>query len=143
MDCSPFRGGNNRKIHLYENDHSKRCPKCKETKDFSEFYKADMHGRKKKHLSPYCKPCMGLAAVETRRKLKEQAIAYLGGICKGCNYSGCQAAFDFHHKDPSKKDFMIVEYRGTNLDKIKPELDKCILLCARCHRELHAGFRHI
>mgnify|MGYP005855513707 CR=1 FL=1 len=47
-------------------------------------------------------------------------------------------ALDFHHLDPQKKDFnlgiAIIQWKW---EKVKPELDKCILLCANCHRELH------
>lgn len=55
-----------------------------------------------------------------------------------CGYSKCIAALDFHHTDPSKKDFGISSGGYTrSFEKIKDELDKCILVCANCHRELH------
>lgn len=47
-------------------------------------------------------------------------------------------AFDFHHPDPLEKDFTISE-KMTSWKRIKPELDKCVLLCCRCHREVHDG----
>ena len=75
-----------------------------------------------------------------RRALRERAVAYLGGKCQNgnCGYAGSPAAFDFHHPDPREKDFAISD-RMSSWAKIKPELDKCFLLCARCHREVHDG----
>ena len=74
-----------------------------------------------------------------RRNLKKKAVAYLGGVCVRCGYSKCVAAFDFHHKDPTQKDFAIA-HKGfcRSFEKLKRELDKCELLCANCHREEHA-----
>ena len=46
-------------------------------------------------------------------------------------------AYDFHHLDPAEKDFSISD--GTSWKWIEPELRKCELLCARCHREVHDG----
>ena len=40
---------------------------------------------------------------------------------------------------PSQKDFTIADLKNSNFERIKPELDKCILLCNRCHAEVHAG----
>lgn len=54
-----------------------------------------------------------------------------------CDYSRCLSALEFHHLDPTKKDFIIS--RCFSLKKAKLELDKCILLCSNCHREVHAG----
>jgi len=73
-----------------------------------------------------------------RRALQERAIAYKGGRCEVCGYQGCAAAFDFHHVDPTTKDFNISQ-RMTSFDAVRKELDKCVLLCSRCHREVHAG----
>ena len=72
-------------------------------------------------------------------KLKEQAIAYLGGKCERCGYNRCNAALDFHHKDPSQKDFGIAAKGHTrSWDAIKKELDKCELVCSNCHREINS-----
>lgn len=46
----------------------------------------------------------------------------------------------FHHLDPNQKDFGIGSKGYTrSFDKVKKELDKCICVCANCHREIHAG----
>lgn len=76
--------------------------------------------------------------VKTRRqKLKEIAVKYKGGKCERCGYDKCIWAFDFHHKKPNKKDFSISTYYYLAWDKIKKELDKCIMICSNCHREIH------
>ena len=77
-----------------------------------------------------------------RHNIKEKAILYKGGKCEICGYDKCKEALDFHHKDPSQKDPNIkgaLTRKSINLEKLKPELDKCILVCCRCHREIHAN----
>ncbi len=79
-------------------------------------------------------------AVSARRKeLKRMAVELLGGKCVACGYSKCIAALEFHHKDPSQKDFAISDNGNTAAwEKVKIEVLKCDLLCANCHREIHA-----
>jgi endogenous inhibitor of DNA gyrase (YacG/DUF329 family) len=74
---------------------------------------------------------------EERRKLKLKAIEYKGGCCEKCGYKKCPASLVFHHTDPSKKDYGISSSSSRKWVKIKSELDKCALLCANCHNELH------
>jgi len=74
-----------------------------------------------------------------RRDLKVKSIEYKGGKCEKCGYDKCVDALEFHHLDSSQKDFGISASGITrSFEKMKIELDKCILLCANCHRELHA-----
>ncbi|MBR5939451.1 hypothetical protein IKZ77_02785 [Candidatus Saccharibacteria bacterium] len=46
---------------------------------------------------------------------------------------------DFHHKDPATKEATIARMTSNKytLDKLEKELEKCIVLCANCHREFH------
>mgnify|MGYP003431129005 FL=1 len=47
---------------------------------------------------------------------------------------------EFHHLDPEQKDFGIAAKGYTrSWEKVKEELDKCIMVCANCHREIHDG----
>ena len=84
-----------------------------------------------------------IAAVTKRRqRLKEMAIEYKGRKCIFCGYSKCVDALDFHHLHESTKSFGIAKDGLTrSWEKIKKELDKCILICSNCHREIHAGLR--
>ena len=85
-----------------------------------------------------CRQC-AVDAVDKRRKaIKLRAIEYLGGKCLECGYSKCPAALEFHHRDPTQKDFGIGSGSALGWGKIQTELDKCDLLCANCHREEHA-----
>lgn len=87
-----------------------------------------------------CTKCMSEAVIRSRRKLKRMAVEYLGGCCQLCGYKKALSALEFHHKDPSHKDFGIAASGSTrSFEKMKVELDKCILVCANCHREIHAG----
>ena len=68
-------------------------------------------------------------AVRKRRKLiREKALDYKGNKCESCGYSRCIEALEFHHVDPSKKDFSISSKGYTrSWEKVKQELDKCKL----------------
>lgn len=70
-------------------------------------------------------------------KLKLDAIAYKGGKCKKCGYDKCPAAMVFHHRDPKEKEFEWAKLRKRSWEIIKKELDKCDLMCCRCHTEEH------
>lgn len=79
------------------------------------------------------------AVTARRKKLKKMAIEYKGGKCIFCGYDKCNDALDFHHLDSKEKEFgLSVRGLTRSWEKIKEELDKCILVCANCHRELHA-----
>ena len=73
--------------------------------------------------------------------LKQHLVNTFGGRCQLCGYDKCLSALDFHHRDPSKKDFNISRYRRKDIENyiFLRELEKCILICANCHREIHSG----
>jgi len=130
--CSPFGKHNTKNLNK---DYSiAYCKDCDESKPISDFYiKTD--GRP----YSYCKKCWSRRRIVYNRNNKKDAIVYLGGSCQVCGYNKCDAALELHHLDTTKKDFSISKHKGVGIDKIKPELDKCVLLCANCHRETHQG----
>jgi predicted HNH restriction endonuclease len=73
-----------------------------------------------------------------RFRTKAASIKHLGGKCMECGWHGNQAAFQFHHKNSDKKDFIIGNVANKSWDVIKMELKKCILLCANCHAIVHS-----
>jgi len=75
-----------------------------------------------------------------RREVKATAIRERGGRCESCGFSAHQSALEFHHLDPSQKEFGF-SARGIVRSKarVAAELAKCVLLCANCHAERHAG----
>jgi hypothetical protein len=72
-----------------------------------------------------------------RLDLRRWVVDRLGGRCKICGYDKCLTALEAHHVDPSIKDFNISDV--TSVERIEVELEKCVLLCANCHREVHDG----
>jgi len=45
---------------------------------------------------------------------------------------------DFHHKDDTLKEFTISGWYNLSWEKLRKELDKCVILCSNCHREVTA-----
>lgn len=114
----------------------KLCKRCSIIKSVDNFYKR----RKGFDISTYCKPCTNIQTINRQRKFKEKCIKYKGSCCQMCNYKKYNGALEFHHLDPTKKDFSISSAKHTKFDnRIIIELDKCILLCSNCHKEVHAG----
>ena len=82
------------------------------------------------------------AVAKRRKKVRQMAIDYKGGSCKLCGYVKCLDALEFHHLDPLQKDFAISQYgHSRSWQRVQKELDKCVMLCANCHREVHAGMQ--
>ena len=116
----------------------KTCKRCGEEKPREEFYKL-----KGKQYDPewdcrdsHCKTCRKQYQADRLRERKREAVEYLGGKCQDCGLVSHACVYDFHHRDPSQKDFTL----GKNFKSfasIKDELDKCDLLCANCHRIRH------
>lgn len=72
--------------------------------------------------------------------MKKKLVGFKGGVCQICGYSRCLIALDFHHIDESTKEFELSQRDLTrNWEKIVEEAKKCLLVCANCHREVHAG----
>ncbi len=69
--------------------------------------------------------------------MKVKAVNHKGGKCIKCGYNNCVAAMIFHHRDPKTKDFDWSHLRKQSWKRIIEELDKCDLLCCRCHSEIH------
>lgn len=87
------------------------------------------------HAKTNCNSC----AVNSRRfSVKKRAVEYKGGNCERCGYSRCLSALQFHHIDPSKKDFSPGGNHSVAWSRMQLELDKCALLCSNCHIEVHA-----
>lgn len=106
------------------------CKYCGENK------KENFYGHRKNH----CIKCRSKINNNIKYIIKKEFVDYKGGKCSKCGYDKCLAVFDFHHIDPTKKDFnmsRISNIATSKKEKIKIELDKCELLCANCHRELH------
>ena len=80
------------------------------------------------------------AVSKRRRAIKALAIEYKGGKCQICGYKKYQGALDLHHINPNQKEFNISQKgHSRSWDRVRKEIDKCMLVCANCHREVEAG----
>ncbi len=131
--CSPFGLHNTAQLDKKEKI-TKVCSLCKEEKNKSKFYKKGKNG-----YGHYCKICAAKVDKKARAAKKQKIKNYAGAKCILCDYNKYLGALEFHHKDPTKKDFQISRMGNKKWEIIKKEIDKCILVCANCHREIHAG----
>ena len=75
--------------------------------------------------------------VEWRKREKIKLVEYKGGKCEKCDYDKCTDALEFHHLDPNEKDFTI-SGKSWSFERLKKEVEKCILVCSNCHKEIHS-----
>jgi transposase len=87
-----------------------------------------------------CKRCRAERVSQRRRTIKRKLVEEAGGKCLICGYDGCQQVLQFHHLDPSAKEFHLA-FKGVtrSLARSRAEARKCVLLCANCHGKVEAG----
>jgi transposase len=115
----------------------KVCPVCNQTKPVNEFYPR----RGRIGYAGYCKKCDNEYTQKRIVNTKIKMILYKGGHCVDCDLpleKSHYSVFDFHHTNHSEKDPNFKHIRSHNWERIKKEIDKCILLCSNCHRLRHA-----
>lgn len=127
LECSQFNKHNTKQIHKEHSKEELKCSLC------DRIYVYDLKN-KIGHTKTKCNNC---EVNERRFELKKKAVAYKGGKCEKCGYDKSLRAMSFHHKNPLRKDFNISGSHCYSWERIKQELDKCILLCANCHMEVH------
>ncbi len=104
--------------------------------------KCAWHCCDKEAVRKFCSiQCKNKFHVDLKRKnLKAKALDLFNNKCCVCNYNKCSDALEFHHIDPSGKDFGISSQGYTrSWESIRIELEKCICVCNRCHREIHSN----
>lgn len=130
---------------------TKICPKCEEEKSIDCFSK---NKSRKSGYSSECKSCHKVTRkeyyeankakeVERVRLRREQQIKTIQDMksnlgCKLCGENHI-ATLHFHHLDPNEKEIGIAMALrlGWGLDRLKAEIDKCVVLCANCHAKEH------
>lgn len=133
----------------------KECRECHEIKDIVEFY---VDRKAKDGHNGICKECCKInnqqyrkgkeeaflqRARDSGKKRKIKAIKYKGGKCEYCgeSFDGYPCVFDFHHVSPGSKVHNIAKMLLLSWGRVILELDKCVLLCANCHRKLHQDLK--
>lgn len=95
--------------------------------------------RKKQYYLENEKECK-----KQQQQLRQKKRTILHGLkidgCAICGYNKCDAALDFHHVNPENRKFPVNFNHMTNKN-LFIEVQKCILLCSNCHREIHAKER--
>lgn len=141
LECSPPGRHNTSQLHIKfkietTTSNSKICFRCKKEYPLEMFYDISRGNKNVKYS--YCRYCSIKSTLQKQDHFKLLCIDYKGGKCEICGYNKCQASLEFHHRDPSIKEFIISKYRTLKLtDECKKELEKCMLLCSNCHREVH------
>lgn len=127
-----------------------KCNKCGIDKNAEEF---PFKNKKLNKRSSICKECQREYKLkyyynhkethyERNKKTKQKITDYINDYkkthpCLKCGESTIEC-LDFHHL--GNKEIEVAKLKGYgSLNKVKNEISKCIVLCANCHRKLHAG----
>lgn len=127
LKCSPrhskqgykIRTQNTSKLHSTQNREYKMCTLC---------------GKKFKWTKNNVCTCCRNRWI--RYQKRTFLIKMLGGKCVHCGCSD-ERCLVFHHIDESTKCFTLAYSMTKNLDLLKQEAKKCVLLCANCHQIHH------
>ena len=132
---------------------TKICSKCKIEKTLDNFL---WRNKSKNIKHSICSDCYKIVRKKSydensqyykdksKRRRREHALKYeeykKSLSCKICGESE-SVCLDFHHLDGNEKDYTIGsrKYSSGNFQSTIKEIEKCVVLCANCHRKLHAG----
>ena len=115
---------------------TKICTKCGKELPIEEF---NWRNKAKGTRRSECKYCH-TNYMKNKYQEKKQAIQELKSECS-CAKCGDKRGYllDYHHLNPEEKETTVARMTSNyySLEKIQQEINKCIVLCANCHREFH------
>lgn len=135
----------------------KICGTCKENKSLENFNIKSKKGNNIKYQS-YCKDCQNKYRLKHYELNKSKYIkqAKINSkktvdwfleiksklFCNQC-HEDRYWVLDFHHINPDEKDTEVsaLVYKSSKA-KILKEIEKCIVLCSNCHRDLHYNLKN-
>ena len=114
--------------------------KRKYHKDFE--YREQNKARSREYYMQNAECCKEKVA-KRREKIRDWLKEYKKGLVCGICGEDTPCCLDFHHK--GKKDWGIAKMVANNrgIEKILEEISKCDVVCANCHRKIHAGIEVI
>lgn len=79
------------------------------------------------------------------KKARAEIKKYLNFIkeskkCEICG-EGRGVCLDFHHKNRDDKEICLGDIRVLSIEIIQREVEKCMVVCANCHRIIHSNER--
>ena len=130
------------------------CTKCNIEKPIQDFA---VKNKKKSKRQAWCRGCQNEYSAKHYKNTKEKYRAsraehnkknaamftkYVNDHksengCFRCGWNEHPVGLDFHHTDDTKE-FHVSRMRGMNLEKVKSEMAKCVVVCACCHRIIHS-----
>ena len=135
-------------MHQSETDKARQA-KYRSTPEYKakqRAYQSTPEYRDKGYRSVESKERDAIHKTEYRASVKAYYIGMMGNKCSACKQSFPAICYDFHHVDPSTKENQInllfnrqtkTNHKGRQTLEI--ELSKCVLVCALCHRLIHAS----
>lgn len=114
---------------------TKICSKCGVEKPITEYHKNGFDRQGNQKYRGYCKECANKR--ETERYWEKRAfVDAQRTVCAKCGETRAYV-LDFHHMNPDEKSFTIGKMKKGSEETLQKEIDKCVCLCANCHREFH------
>lgn len=121
---------------------TKKCSKCGKELPFSEFYKGRNACKKCERQRAknwrQANPTKHVNQVLRRQKKQSEWLNSQKTPCIICGESE-PICIDFHHINPSEKEFTIGKNRNRGKEWLLTEIQKCVCVCSNCHRKIHAG----
>ena len=114
---------------------TKICSKCKIEKPLSDYHKNGFDRSGNQKFRGYCKECA--KQIEAARyKAKQSFVNSQKKVCEKCGEDR-EYVLDYHHRNPLEKEFTIGSTSTRTQESLQKEIDKCVVLCANCHRAFH------
>jgi RNase P subunit RPR2 len=121
--------------------NTRKCKKCNIEKDIGEFHFSisSIKNQNTQYRRHTCKNCFNLLKIFRKQNIQNWYQELKKSLyCKNCGNSD-HRVLDFHHEDALYKDISVSTAIGSGLsiERVRQEIEKCIVLCSNCHRIHH------
>lgn len=115
------------------------CIQCKQDLPIESFGKEGKTTSGTQKYCSRCRKCNSVYLLNKKSNTLKRLVLNLKKRCVVCGYDKCKSALDYHHINSATKKFGLSNVSNVTEDEIMTEIGKCVVLCCRCHREVHAG----